>query len=152
VVVSCCIDYEFIKIALQKNNDSLTSLDFWIILTPIINELNDGHRSVSPNYDDLNIYMEKANSKGLLYLPFSVFIIDSVIYLREIYGINSTPIKPGSIIQSINGYPDSDILKKLLSYKSGVHLSPRYASLQGRQHCTFGSRIQRFRYNQRISR
>ncbi len=121
-----------LKIDKLKNGitDSLTSLDFWMKLAPIMNELKDGHTSVSPNYDDLNKYMEKFKSSGLLYLPFSVFIIDSVIYLREIYGNNSASIKPGSIIKSINGVPDSEILKKLVGYKSGERLAYRLHYVQ----------------------
>jgi hypothetical protein len=105
--------------------DSLTSLDFWIKLAPIINGIKDGHTSVSPNYKDVGSYSKKFNASKYQYLPFSVFIIDSVIYLRETYGENSTSIKVGAIIKSINGHSSSEIIKKLVDYKSGERFAYR---------------------------
>jgi len=116
-----------LKIVTLKDEitDSLTSLDFWMRLAPIINELKDGHTSVSPNYKDVGLYLKKFNSSKYRYLPFSVFIVDSVIYLREIYGENSTSIKAGAIIKTINSHSSSEIIKKLVDYKSGERLAYR---------------------------
>jgi C-terminal processing protease CtpA/Prc len=110
--------------------DSMNSFDFWMRLAPIINELKDGHTSISPNYEDVGIYLKKFNSGQILYLPFSVFIVDSIVYLREIYGNKSISIKPGSIIKSINGHSSSEILVKLIGYKSGESFEYRMSYVQ----------------------
>lgn len=110
--------------------DSLTSIDFWIKLTPIINRLKDGHTSISPNYTDVDLYLKKFNSSKYRYLPFSVFIVDSVIYLKETYGENSTLIKAGAIIKSINGHSSPEILKNLIGYQSGEKLDYRMHYVQ----------------------
>ncbi len=114
----------------REISDSLTSLEFWIILTPIINELRHGHTSISPNYNDVNLYSEKLSLNGFLFLPFSVFITDSVIYIREIYGNEKGKINPGSIIKSINGLSSSEILTKLIGYKSGERFEYRMSYVQ----------------------
>ena len=121
-----------LKVEKLKNDitDSLTSLDFWMKLAPIINELKDGHTSVSSNYVDVDLYFKKYNSSEYRYLPFSVFIIDSIIYLRETYENNSISIKKGAIIKSINGHSASEILKKLIDYKSGERLIYRLHYVQ----------------------
>jgi len=121
-----------LKVDKLKNEitDSLTSLDFWMRLAPLINELKDGHTSVSPNYEDVGLYLKKFNSSEYRYLPFSVFIIDSVIHFREIYGNNSISIISGSVIKSINGHSDAEILKKLVGYQSGERLTYRQHYVQ----------------------
>ncbi|MFV0593895.1 MAG: S41 family peptidase [Draconibacterium sp.] len=119
------------KIRFLENGltDSITSLDFWLKLTPIVNCLKDGHTSISPNYNDVGLYTETFKSK-YKYLPFSVYIIDSVIYLEEIYGHQKKVIPSGSVIESINGYSSHNILKALIGYKSGERLEYRLKNVQ----------------------
>ena len=109
--------------------DSINSVEFWLKIAPIVNSLKDGHTSVAPNYKDVGIHLESFNSK-YKNLPFSVFIIDSTIYIREIYCNQEKRIKPGSIIKSINGHSSSEILSKLIAYKSGERLDYRLNLVQ----------------------
>ena len=110
--------------------DSLTSIDFWMRLAPMINELKDGHTSINPNDKDLGVYLEKFNSSEMRFLPLSVFILDSTIYVREIYGNDSVSIQASLKVKSINGHSDIEILQKLIGYKNGERADYRMHCVQ----------------------
>ncbi len=98
--------------------DSLNSIDFWLMVCPIVNSLHHGHTSITPQNTDMNQYMIKLQETGFKYIPFSIIILDSSIYIRDIY-TNSKEIQPGNRIISINGITSSEILSKLVKYESG---------------------------------
>lgn len=98
--------------------DSLNSIDFWLMVCPIVNNLHHGHTSITPQNTEMNQYMIKLQETGFKYFPFSIIILDSSIYIRDIY-TNSKEIQPGNKVISINGIKSSEILSKLIKYESG---------------------------------
>jgi hypothetical protein len=98
--------------------DSLNSIDFWLMACPIVNSLHHGHTSITPQNSEMNQYMIKLQETGFKYIPFSIIILDSSIYIRDIY-TNSKEIQPGNRVISINGIKSTEILSKLVKYESG---------------------------------
>jgi hypothetical protein len=98
--------------------DSLNSIDFWLMVCPIVNNLHHGHTSITPQNTEMNQYMIKLQETGFKYIPFSIIILDSSIYICDIYTI-SKEIQPGNRVISINGIKSSKILSKLIKYESG---------------------------------
>jgi hypothetical protein len=108
------------ELSLIKNEfkDSLNSIDFWLMTCPIVNNLHHGHTSITPQNSEMNQYMIKLQETGFKYIPFSIIILDSSIYIRDIY-TNLKEIQPGNRVISINGIKSSEILSKLIKYESG---------------------------------
>jgi len=98
--------------------DSLTAIDFWIMVCPIVNNLKHGHTAITPKNEDVNKYVNQLKSNDFKYIPFSIIIKDSSIFIHDIYS-NDTNIKPGQRVISINGVRSSEIIKKLIQYESG---------------------------------
>ena len=99
-------------------NDSLTSFDIWLKLCPIINGLKHGHTDVEVNQEDAQLVFGDFINKGYKFLPFSVYLIDSTVCVRDIY-THSSDLKPGDKILSINGNKIEDVVSKLIGYQSG---------------------------------
>jgi len=85
---------------------------------PIVNNLHHGHTSITPQNSEISKYLIKLQETGFKYIPFSIIILDTSIYIRDIY-TNSKAIQPGNKITSINGIKSSEILSKLIKYESG---------------------------------
>jgi len=98
--------------------DSLNSIDFWFIVCPIVNRLHHGHTSITPQNTEMNKYMIKLQATDFKYIPFSVIVTDSSIYIRDLYS-NTKKIQTGERVISINGVKSSEILSKLIKYESG---------------------------------
>ena len=110
-------------------NDSITSVDFWFKLAPIVNDLKHGHTRIETNQDEIGIMFEDFIKKGYKFLPFSIYVIDSIIYIQDIY-TNVNGLKPGDIIFSINGNKSQDIISKLIGYKSGERYEYRLSYVE----------------------
>lgn len=121
--------YADIDILKGEISDSLYSFVLWSKLRPIINSLNDGHTSISPNYDDIQEYY-KTDTNVFSSFPLSVFIIDSTIYLRRIYGNDKVNISPGSVITKINDITTEEIVKKFINNQSGEKKDYRLHNIQ----------------------
>jgi len=98
--------------------DSLNSVDFWLMVCPIVNNLHQGHTSITPQNTEMNKYMINLQSTGFKYIPFSIIILDSSIYIHDIY-TDAKEIQPGNRVISINSIKSSEILSKLIKYESG---------------------------------
>jgi hypothetical protein len=81
--------------------DSLNSVDFWLMVCPIVNNLHHGHTSITAQNTEINKYIMKLQETGFKYIPFSVIIIDSSIYIRDIFTDNYD-IRAGNKVISIN--------------------------------------------------
>jgi len=89
--------------------DSMTSLDFYNVITPLIAKLNDGHTNISP-------YASRSQEQKLF--PFRINITDNhEIFVIDSYG--ETKLPKGTKITYINGKKSKDILKELLRYTFG---------------------------------
>ena len=110
--------YKAISRVKSEIRDSLNSIDFWLLVCPIINDLQQGHTSITPQNAEVNKYINKLQETGFSYFPFSIIIIDSSIYVHDIY-INNRDIQRGNKVISINDVRASDILSNLIKYESG---------------------------------
>ncbi len=97
--------------------DSLSTLDFWFLIAPIVNGLNQGHTEVTPNREDVIAYENRLKEKGDKILPIDVIIKDTLIIVKKVW--NDNKISPGSIIKSINNITSKEILAKMLKYVTG---------------------------------
>jgi len=107
-----------ISLVKAEFKDSLNSIDFWLMVCPIVNNLHHGHTSITPQNTEMNKYVITLQKTGFRYIPFSIIILDSSIYIRDIY-TNSKEIQSGDKVVSINKIKTSDILSKLVGYESG---------------------------------
>jgi C-terminal processing protease CtpA/Prc len=113
----------------KELNDSLTSFDLWLKLSPIINSLKHGHTDVGVNQEDAQIVFGDFLNKGFKFLPFSVYLIDGNVYVREVY-TDSSDLKPGDKILSINSEKIETIIKKIMGYQSGELLQYRLSNVE----------------------
>lgn len=74
--------YKEISILKDKFIDSLNSVDFWLMVCPIVNNLRHGHTSITPQNSDVNKYIERLQKNGFGYFPFSIIIKDSNIFIN----------------------------------------------------------------------
>jgi hypothetical protein len=110
--------YQAISRVKSEIRDSLNSVDFWLMVCPIVNNLRQGHTSITPQNAEVNKYIIKFQETGFSYFPFSIIILDSTIYVHDIY-TNNQDIQRGNEVISINGVKASDILSDLVKYESG---------------------------------
>jgi C-terminal processing protease CtpA/Prc len=110
--------YQLISNVKSQLTDSLTSVDFWMMVSPIVTNLKHGHTSITPKNEDVDQYINKLKSNNSRYIPFSIIIEDSNIFIRDIYS-NAINIKPGQRIISINGIKSPEIIEKLIQYENG---------------------------------
>jgi hypothetical protein len=116
--------YKEISLIKSEFKDSLSSIDFWLMVCPIVNNLHHGHTAIAPQNSEINKYISNLETTGFKYLPFSVIILDSSIYIHDIY-TNTKDIHSGEKVISINGIKTSDILSKLVNYESGERMDYR---------------------------
>ena len=110
--------YQAISRVKSEIRDSLNSIDFWLMVCPIVNNLHQGHTGITPQNTEVNKYIIKLQETGFSYFPFSIIILDSSIYVHDIY-TNNRDIQRGNKVISINGVKASDILSSLVKYESG---------------------------------
>jgi hypothetical protein len=111
--------------------DSMNSVDFWLIVCPVVNKLHHGHTAITPQNSDVNKYIITLQETGFSYFPFSIVILDSNIYVRDIYS-DTKKIERGSKVISINGSKASDILSKLVNYENGERMEYRLHKVEKR--------------------
>lgn len=116
--------FEAITRVKSEIRDSLNSVDFWLKVCPIVNNLHHGHTGITPQNAEVNKYIIKLQKTGYSYFPFSIIVLDSNIYVRDIY-TNTRDIQRGNRVISINGTKASDILSKLVNYESGERMAYR---------------------------
>ena len=104
--------------------DSMNSVDFWLRVSPIVNSLDHGHTGITPQNSEVNRYIGELQKTGFSYFPFSILIIDSNIYVHDIY-TDTKVIERGNRVISINGINASDILFKLINYENGERMEYR---------------------------
>jgi hypothetical protein len=113
-----------ISIVKSEIKDSLNSIDFWLMVCPIVNNLHHGHTAITPQNSEVNKYINKLLETGFRYFPFSIIILDSNIYIHDIY-LDTKDIERGNKVISINGIKASEILSKLVNYESGERMEYR---------------------------
>lgn len=97
--------------SVEKNLDrSMTELEFFRLLAPLIAHIHDGHTSIS-----LSQSLEKALNSSPDLFPFNLRFIDEKAYLFRNYG-EREDIAMGSELLSINGHPVSRILQKMFPF------------------------------------
>jgi hypothetical protein len=94
---------------LKRLDQSLTEVDFFRLLAPLIANINDGHTGIllSPSY---RTYLE--NEPVLI--PFNLRFIDQKTYIFRNYSQDEDFIVGGEVI-SINDRPISEILEQMMT-------------------------------------
>jgi C-terminal processing protease CtpA/Prc len=108
--------------------DSITIPDFWFLIAPVVNGLNQGHVEVTPNRDDVTSYEKKLKENGNKIIPIDVIIKDTIIIIKKIFNTNG--INSGSVIQSINNIPSKEIIDKMLRYVNGERKEFRLTKIE----------------------
>ncbi|MFC0878790.1 S41 family peptidase [Saccharicrinis sp. FJH2] len=104
-----------------------TALEFWLLLSPLVNKLGFGH-SLIPYSDNFNDNQTKKRVDS--YIPITIYIIDTTIFLDDIYVNNSDLIPRGSVITKINGIDAKEIIDSLIDYFPGELIDYRRYSIQ----------------------
>jgi peptidase S41-like protein len=104
--------------------DSMNSFDFWLRVSPIVNNLHHGHTGITPQNSEVNKYISELQKAGFSYFPFSIIIIDSSFYVHDIYS-DTKDIERGNKVIAINGINASDILYKLVNFENGERMEYR---------------------------
>jgi len=105
----------------ERINTSLTRVEFYKLITPLVTSLGDAHTGMNPFFEEVKRYR---NDGGLLF-PFDIFIRNDRIFVIEYYS-NIENVEPGSEILSINGYQSYDIIQTMLQYTHGDRDAIRY--------------------------
>ncbi len=94
--------------------DSLSVIDFWKSVAPVVARIGDGHTSLVFPYHFWKAYLENGGS----IFPFDVRIKDQRLFITGNYSADST-IAIGDEILSINGQPAGAVIDKMRLYVSG---------------------------------
>ncbi|NOZ04116.1 MAG: hypothetical protein GXO92_05855 [FCB group bacterium] len=94
--------------------DSLSVIDFWKTVTPVVARLGDGHTSLWFPYR----YWEAFLENGGLRFPFNVRIEDRRLFITGNYSADTT-IAVGDEILTINGQPAGAIIDRMQRCVSG---------------------------------
>lgn len=95
--------------------DSMTQNEFYLLVSPLLAGLNDGHTIVICPYEQRMKYM---NSGGLAF-PFSVTLNDSSIFVSEYYGEEEGLFKGGEEIVEINRISSDAMLHEMQKLTGG---------------------------------
>jgi len=106
-------------------DDSMTRLDFYRMLAPIISQINDEHTTVLLPRHELEEY-ENAMGK---FFPLDVVFVNGKLIVKANLSA-SDAIRPGMEIVSINGVPAEDLRDTLMSYFSGTRDAQKLFYLQ----------------------
>jgi C-terminal processing protease CtpA/Prc len=108
--------------------DSITIPDFWFLIAPVVNGLNQGHVEVTPKREDIIEYEKRLKENGNKIIPIDVIIKDTVIFLKNVFITNR--ISSGLIIKSINNISSKEIIDKMLKYVNGERKEFRLTKIE----------------------
>jgi hypothetical protein len=94
----------------KKLDRSMTEMEFYRMLAPLIAHIHDGHTAIS-----LSQSLENSLAATSDLFPFNLRFIEKKAYLFRNYS-DKTDIIMGSELFSINGRPMSEIVKKMLPF------------------------------------
>ncbi|UCE41488.1 MAG: hypothetical protein JSV17_00405 [Candidatus Aminicenantes bacterium] len=106
---------------------SMTELDFYRMLAPLIAHIHDGHTNIS-----LSRSLENSLSTKPNLFPFNLRFVNNKAYLFRNYS-DKADIIMGSELFSLNGRPMSDIVQKMLPFiPNDAHIqTSKYRKLEG---------------------
>jgi hypothetical protein len=109
-----------------------SEIEFYGYLAPLIAEINDGHTGLIFSQD----YDTYLRNQPIL-MPFKLLFIDGKAYLFRNYSAEED-LELGGEVLSINGFPMSEILEKMLAVQSsdGHNMTSKYRRLESTT--TFG--------------
>lgn len=90
--------------------DSMTSIQFYRTVYPLIRTLNDAHFSIKPS----DAVLQQSEADSLLFFPFKVQILGDQLFVIENCSADSTAM-PGEEIITINGQPVKNMIERLRS-------------------------------------
>jgi hypothetical protein len=93
--------------------DSMTAMQYYRLVRPLISAFNDGHLSIFPDKD-----FAKFKEYGGKLFPFEVVIDNGRIFIKGNSQKNNIALR-GSQIISINNVSDDKLIKTLLAFFSG---------------------------------
>jgi C-terminal processing protease CtpA/Prc len=92
----------------KQLKDSMTQNEFYLLVSPLLVSLKDGHSNFICPTDQRKQYM----SSGLSF-PFSITIQENSIFITEYYGEDSSLFKGGEEITKINGIASATIINEM---------------------------------------
>lgn len=98
----------------EELGQSMTSLEFWNLVTPVVAKLGDGHTSLDFPYSFRQQYLDN----GGRIFPLEIRIDGNQLFVTENYSSDST-LAIHSEILSINGLSQETILQDLRRYRGG---------------------------------
>ena len=104
---------------------SLTRIDFFCKIAPLVANLNDAHTCIYPPEEEFGHYL----GEGGLLFPFELTFRGGKAFIAANYSADSG-ITVGSELCSINGVPITDIEDSLLLYVSGETTRYKTANLE----------------------
>lgn len=102
--------------------DSMTRLDFFKVIAPVVTAIGDGHTDITVPFRDIN-------NRNPYWLPVSLKVgetLESLVVSND----NYEGLPKGTEILIINGRPAAEIIKTLLSYVSGESVKYRVNSIE----------------------
>jgi len=103
------------KVLQSSINRPSTRLEFYRLVAPVVNLLNDEHVMVFPPEPELTGYYEKGGN----FFPFDVYFVDNRLYIAQNLS-TETAIQAGMEIISVNDIPAEESRTTLMSYYSGT--------------------------------
>ncbi len=120
IVSKNTIDSILKEIAVNELNRSLTAIEFWRIVAPVVALLGDGHTTFQLPW----LLRKKYLDDGGLIIPFEIFIDGDNLKVKTNY-TNDTTLSFNSKIISINKIPANEIINTMVKYQSGEKVAFR---------------------------
>ena len=93
--------------------DSMTEQQFaWHVLAPLVSTIRCGHTSVSNSKD----YSRWASNKRMPSFPLYMKIWNDTMLVMANMNIKDSVIKKGTLITSVNGIPNHELIQSIFSY------------------------------------
>lgn len=112
------------KIAVELNS-SMSRLDFYLRVAPLVAMLNEGHTKLYPPWEEYHHFLRN----GGLVFPFDLDLRESRAFITADYS-SDTLIAAGSELLSINAIPIKQIVDSLLNFISSEKIATKLESLE----------------------
>jgi hypothetical protein len=106
--------------------DSMTQNEFYLLVSPLLASLNDGHSNFSCVFEQ----RKKLMASGGLSFPFFVKIIGNSIFVSGYFGVDRALFKGGEEILQINNINSSKILNEIRKLYGGNAISMQNKAIE----------------------
>lgn len=103
--------------SLESLPDSMTRMDFYKLLVPIVDTIKCGHTNIQLGH---KLWEDKKDKDKPLLFPMELIMISNEVLVKEDFDIGDHTIPKGSQLISIDTIPVNDIIDKIALYNKGA--------------------------------